>query len=351
MSCRLHFMAALAVAAAVFTHGVPASAAALRRQVSLHGGTVRLSDLFSDLQPGQDCDIGPAPAPGQRIVVPFSQLVAIASQFGVDWQPGGSYASAVLDRSARLVRREEIMAVLRPALAASGAPAGSDVSLGAFASPPLPAEVTAAPEIQTLDYDAQSGRFSAVLAFPAPDADPVTLRVTGRAEQLVNVVALSQPLPAGSPLSASDLQVIRVRSSLLHGTPVTTVADVDGLALRQQEQSGVPLTRDMLIRPMLVNRGRPVVLRLEGSGLTLTTAGVALEAGAAGDRIHVINSVSHAVLIGQVMSTADIRIDAGTAPVILQSGGSPNALPQLASGTSAGGDRNWNRLAQEAPYP
>ena len=243
------------------------------------------------------------------------------------------------------------MAILKPALMASGAPPGSDMSLGAFASPPLPAEVTAAPEIQTLDYDAQSGRFSAILAFPTPDAGPITLRVTGRAEQQANVVALSQPLPAGSLLSASDLQIIRVRSSSLHGAPVTTVADVDGLALRQQEPSGVPLTRDMLIRPMLVSRGRPVVLRLEGAGLTLTTAGVALEAGAAGDRIHVINSASHAVLIGQVTNTSEIRIDAGTAPVILQPGNTQGALPQLADGTSAGGDRNWSKLAQEAQYP
>ncbi len=351
MSGPSRFLAALAVAAALSLHGVPASAAALRRQVSLHGGTVRLSDLFSDLQPGQDCDIGPAPAPGQRIVVPFTQLVAIASQFGVDWQPNGSYASAVLERPVRLVGREEIMAVLKPALIASGAPAGSDLSLGAFAPPPLPAEVTAAAEIQTLDYDAQSGRFSATLAFAVPDSDPVTLRVTGRAEQQVNVLVLNQPLPAGSLLSASDLQVVRVRSNSLRGTPVMAITDVDGLALRQQGSSGVPLTRDMLIRPMLVSRGHPVLLRLEGAGLTLTTAGVALEAGAAGDRIHVINSVSHAVLIGQVTSTTDIRIDAGTAPVILQSGSSQGGLPQLASGASAGGSRNWSRLAQEAPYP
>ncbi len=351
MNSSSRLTAALAITAALFTQGATASAAALRRQVSLHGGTVRLSDLFSDLQPGQDCDIGPGPAPGQHIIVPFSQLVAIASQFGVDWQPGGGYASAVLDRPARLVRRDEIMAVLKPALIASGAPPGSDMSLGAFASPPLPVDVKAAPEIQTLDYDAQSGRFSALLTFPTPDADPITLRVTGRAEQQVSVLALSQPLPAGSLLSASDLQVIRVRSSSLRGTPVTAIADVDGLALKQPAPGGVPLTRDMLIRPMLVSRGRPVVLRLEGAGLMLTTAGLALEAGAAGDRIHVINSVSHAVLIGQVMSTADIRIDAGTAPVILQPGGPQGTLPQLASGASTGGDGNWNRLAQEAPYP
>ena len=351
MSRSARLVAVLATAAILSVHGRPASAAALRRQVSLHSGTVRLSDLFGDLQPGQDCDIGPAPAPGQRIIVPFSQLVAIASQFGVDWQPGGSYASAVLDRPARLLRREEIMAVLKPALAASGAPPGSDISLGAFTPPPLAMEVTAAPEIQTLDYDAQNGRFSAMLAFATPDAGSVTLRVTGRAEQQVDVLALSQPLPAGSLLSGSDLQVIRVRSSLLHGTPLMTGTDVDGLALRQQQPGGVPLTRDMLIRPMLVNRGRPVVLRLEGGGLMLTTAGVALEAGAAGDRIHVINSVSHAVLVGQVTSMAEIRIDTGTAPVILQSGSPQGALPQLASGASAGGGRNWNKLAQEAQYP
>jgi flagella basal body P-ring formation protein FlgA len=343
-------MAVLLAAVAIVAPGGPVSAAALRSQVSLHGSNVKLSDLFSGLQPGQDCDIGPAPAPGQRIVIPPTQLAAIASQFGVDWQLGSNYKSVTLDRPARLVKREEILAVLTPALAASGVPSDSDILLGAFASPSLPADMKATPEIQTMDYDRQSGRFTAMLLFAAPDADPVTLRVTGRTEQQASVLELAHALPAGAMPSVADLQTIRVHVASLHGVPLTTASDIVGLALRQPTGTGVPLTREMLIRPMLVNRGRPVVLRLETAGLTLKTAGTALEAGAAGDRIHVLNSLSHAILIGQVTNTAEIQVDAGTAPTILRQNGMQGGLPQIASGGPAGG-RSWNNLAQEAQSP
>lgn len=325
----------------------PASAAAPRSKVTIRGATVRLSDLFTDLQPGQDCEIGPAPAPGKRIVVPTTQLAAIAAEFGVEWQAGAGYQAVTIERAARLVARDDILALLKPALVAAGAPPASTVSLAAFTSPALPADAAAVPEIQTLDLDPQSGRFSASLLFAIPDAEPVTLRVVGRAEQQVDVVALVHPLPAGAVLMASDLQTIPVRSSSVRGDTVGGVQDAVGLALRRPLADGVPLLRDVLVRPVLVERGRPVVLRLQSAGLTLTAAGTALESGAAGDRVHVVNSLSHAILIGQIMSGADIQIDPGTAPVIMQTNGVQSGLPQFNANSSSGG-RRWSGDAQEA---
>lgn len=324
----------------------PAYSAGLRNRLAIHGETVRLSDLFTDLQPGQDCAIGPAPAPGKRIVVPSTQLAAIASEFGVDWQPGTNYQSVIIERPARIVSRDEILAVLKPALFADGASTESEVSLAAFVSPALPIEVTGPPEIQTLDFNAQNGRFSASLLFDNSNSEPLTLRVVGRAEQQTTVLALTHPLPAGAMLMVGDLQIVRVRTNSLRGTPVTLVSEVAGLALRRPLGNGAPLLREMLIRPMLIERGRPVVLRLESAGLALTAAGTALEAGAAGDRIHVINSLSHAILVGQIMGSADVQIDPGTAPVFTQNIGS-QGLPQFSSGTATG-EPNRISYAQEA---
>lgn len=324
-----------------------AGAAGLRSHVMVHGNAVKLSDLFTGLLPGQDCEIGPAPSPGKRIVVPPNQLAAIAAEFGVDWQAGAGYAAAVLERQARTVTRAEILAVLKPALLAGGVPAASDISLGAFATPLLPVEMTAAPEVQSLVRDPQSGRFSAILLFAAADAEPVSLRVVGRLEQRVSVLALSRPLPAGSPISAADTQVIRVPLASLRGTPLTSIAEAGGLSLRRPLGDNVPLMRDMLVKAMLIDRGRPVILRLQSGGLALTAAGTALEAGAAGDSIHVVNSLLHAILVGRIIDGADIQIDAGTAPLIARANGQTSSLPRVPT-VGAVAARGWTSGLQEA---
>ena len=335
---------------AVMSIGLPkalSTEASLRQVITVKGEIVRLSDLFAGLEPGQDCDIGPSPAPGKRINIPLSQLVAIASEFGVDWEPGSSYQSATLERLARPVTREELLAVLRPALIEDGANSQSDVSLAAFVSPNLPLEITAPPEIQTLDYEPQNGKFSAILLFIGSGAEQVTVRVVGRAEEQVSVMTLTHALPAGAVLSPDDLQPKRIRLNSLRGVPVTEAAETRGLALRRPLGDGVPLLRDMLVRPMLIGRGQPVVLRLQVSGLQLTAAGIALEAGGEGDRIRVVNSLSHAILVGQITADAEVQIDPNTAPLIAQATGGGNGLPRVPNEALAN-VQDFRSYAQEA---
>lgn len=311
-----------------------ADAASLRHQVEIQAETVHLSDLFAGLQPGQDCDIGPAPAPGSRIVVPPAQLAAIAGEFGVDWLPTSTYQATTIERAARLVTKDEILAALEPTLLSDGAAPDSDISLSAFVSPMLPTEQTGAPDVQTLDYDQISGRFSATLLFAAAGTEPITLRVVGRAQARTSVLALTHSLPAGTVLSAADLHVVRVATSTVHGSPVVAADEAVGLSLRRAMSESAPLLREMLFRPMLVERGRQVVLKVEGSGITLTAAGTALEAGAAGDRIRVINALSRAILVGQISGNGQVQIDPGTTPVTLSPSAMQPGLPQLVSNTS-----------------
>jgi flagella basal body P-ring formation protein FlgA len=327
-----------------------AGAATVRPRATIHGANVKLSDLFDGLQPGQDCDIGPAPLPGIRLVVPTAQLAAIASQFGVDWHQMSGYSAASLERPARVLKREEIVAALMPALDNSGMPADSDVALGPFAPPTLPADVSVAPEVQSLEYDAQTGRFSATLQITPPDGDPITMRVAGRAEESVSVLVLVQGLPAGSSVTSVDVRSTRIRKNSLRGNAITRIADAGGLILRQSLPAGATLVQDQFVRPVVISRGKPVVLRLTSGALLLTAAGIALEAGGIGDRIHFINSLSHAVLIGQVIDSTDIQVDAGTAPVFLQQPGGSGGLPRLAS-TTLTSMTSLPGPAQEARYP
>jgi flagella basal body P-ring formation protein FlgA len=58
----------------------PCAAATLRLATTLAAPVVRLSDLFDDAGADAARVLGPAPAPGGRIVVETAQLAAIARQ-------------------------------------------------------------------------------------------------------------------------------------------------------------------------------------------------------------------------------------------------------------------------------
>ncbi|MBE7211935.1 MAG: flagellar basal body P-ring formation protein FlgA, partial [Gluconacetobacter diazotrophicus] len=159
------------------------------------------------------------------------------------------------------------------------------------------------------------GRFAATLRFTPPDAEPVELHVGGRIEDTVPVLVLARPLSAGSVLQPGDLVPARLTRQRVSGTALTDPTDAVGLRIARAAGAGTPVSAAMLERPPAVAKNHPVVLRLQGDGLTLTASGTALEAGSLGDVIHVLNTASRAVLLGRVVNNTDIRIEPGTAPV------------------------------------
>ena len=316
--------AALAVWLAV---SAEASAAKPRSLVSIKSGLVKLSDLFSGLEAGQDCDIGPAPVPGKRITIEQLQLAAIAEQFGVDWQPGIVPTQVIVERQARSITRANLMPLVRSALEAAGAPEDSDIGLGAYATLTIPAEITSQPDIESLAYDRSSGRFTAQLLFDVPGADLMRLPIGGTVQEKGEVPVLTHAVGAGAVISSSDLQVKRLRKSLTSERTILIADDAVGLAVRHRMAAGDIVSLDQLSHPLLVSRGMSVILRLENTGLVLTAKGEAIEDGALDDRIHVLNPVSRAVLVARVTGPASVQVDPTSAPIMLasQQSGLPTA--------------------------
>ncbi len=306
---------------------VGALAAKPRPLVNIRSDLVKLSDLFSGLEAGQDCDIGPAPAPGRRITIEQLQLAAIAAQFGVDWQPGIIPVQVVIERQARSITRRDLMPLIRSSLEAAGAPEDSDISLGAYATLSVPAEITSQPEVESLAYDRSSGRFTAELLFDAPDAAPMRLHIDGMVQEMIEVPVLVHGMSAGTVVSAGDLQVKRLRKGITGYRTLLTANDAVGLAVRHRMAQGDTVSLDELSRPNLVSRGMSVILRLEDTGLVLTAKGEAIEDGALNDRIHVLNPMSRAVLLARVTGTASVQVDPTSTPVMLasQQSGLPTA--------------------------
>ena len=186
---------------------LPAGAATLRPFTTVERPVVRLSDLWDGV--AKDRDLGPAPAPGARILVEAPQLAAIARQFGVDWEPASPGDRALVERAGQPLSREAVLAAVRGALAAAGAPADADVEVPAFAAPIVPTAGTAAPSISQFLYDAGTGEFTALVSVAAEGMAPAQTRVAGRIVPMQDLPVPTRAIGTGEIVGAADLRFLR----------------------------------------------------------------------------------------------------------------------------------------------
>lgn len=299
------------------------SAASLRPMTLLHAPVVRLSDLFDDAGANASRVLGTAPDPGGRIVVEAPQLAAIARQFGVDWRPASPADRTVLERPGRLLPREAVLQAVRAALLAAGASPDCAVDLPGFTPPLVPADAQPQPLVSAMDYDAASGRFAAMLAVTGPGMEPLNLRIAGQADDTVELPVAVSRLPAGTVLRPDDVRMARVHVGMVHGEVIHATAEAVGEQLRHPVVAGQPFAVSNLMRPALVQRGSNVDMELLAPGIALQARGIALEGGATGERIRVLNPTSRAVVAAEVIGPGRVRVMPDSLPLSLASRGAP----------------------------
>jgi flagella basal body P-ring formation protein FlgA len=303
----------VALALVMLLAGVDAAdAATLRTMTTLHGPRVTLADLFDDAGPDAARVLGPGPAPGGRIVVEAPQLAAIARQFGVDWTPASQSDRAVLDWPGRPLPREAVLAAVREALGASGVDQTScEIDLTGYSAPVVPYQGTARPLVSQLDYDRSTGRFSAVLSVTGDGMDPLNSRLAGRVDEMVALPVATSRLVAGTVLRAEDVHTATVPTRVASRAVAHDADDIVGQQLRHQVAPGQPFPLSELMRPTLVRRGANVMMELSSPGISLTAQGKALDTGAVGERIRVLNPISRAVIEADVIGPDRVRVAPG----------------------------------------
>ena len=295
---------------------LPARAASLKPMTILHAQVVRLSDLFAGLPVGADRVLGPGPGPGGRIIVEAPQLAAIAHQFDVKWQPDSPGDRAVLDRPGHPMALRTVVGAVRTAMVNAGASPDIEIAMPSFAPPLVPFDVTPEATVAQLDYDPITGRFTGILSITGATMDPINLRVGGEAVETERIPVVSAQLQAGYILQPADIHFARVRTTLVHEAVAEQPDQAIGWQLRRPLAAGQPLPISALVHPSLVQKGADVLMQLDSPGITLTAEGEALQTGAIGDHIRVLNPASHAVVDAEVLGPGKVRVMPGAMPII-----------------------------------
>ncbi|MCI1243527.1 MAG: flagellar basal body P-ring formation chaperone FlgA [Acetobacter fabarum] len=328
--------AILPLLAAVFAVLPPAAclAATLRTATTVTSDTVRLSDLFMDLEPGQDRVLGPAPLPGSSFVVGGRQLLAIADQYGVDWMDQSATAQTTVTRAGRVLDRDFFIHMIKQNLPDLGE-GPVTVELGDFHPMTVAADDPKPVVMSDLDWDQKSGRFSATVyrTHPLGDITQDSFLLTGVVHAAQRVLVYTHALSAGTVLAAADVRVDDSYTGRSGSKAYTADADVAGMTLLHSVMVDEPVLERDLRRTIVMHKGDPIMLSYIAPGLRLSATGRALEDGGVGQYVHALNLASKMILTGRVVNGSEMEVDT-TSGAVPSDG---NALRRLSSSSRSGG--------------
>jgi flagella basal body P-ring formation protein FlgA len=122
-------------------------------------------------------------------------------------------------------------------------------------------------------------------------------------------------------LPGAPIRLARLRVGGQRDAVAVSVGQAVGLTLRHQIMPGQAVPMADLVPPTLVARGGLVLMQLDSPGIALTAEGMAMESGALGAHVRVLNPISRAVVEADVIGPGQVRVDPNSLPVGLPAHG------------------------------
>ncbi len=289
----------------------PAHAVGLKQNSLVGGNMITLGDIFYDLPRDEDRILGPAPRPGQEMVLNARTLMRIAVALDLKWRPGSSADYIVLSRAATIIEPTEIENVLRTALVEQEN-INDDFKITFSEGTPeivLPAELPPGIELSSLDYRADKGWFNATFVAPSKKNPVQRITASGRIEQLVKVPVLRESLRSGAIIGQHDIEYKSIPKRSLNGDIMINPENVIGMTPRRLLLSGEPIVSSEIEQPKAVTRGESITMVFNNGGLRLTAKGKALQDGARGDTIRVMNVASNRTIDATVSGDGEVLVE------------------------------------------
>ncbi|HWL30659.1 MAG TPA: flagellar basal body P-ring formation chaperone FlgA [Xanthobacteraceae bacterium] len=310
--------------------GADQTAPRLKELVSVGSEVVRIGDLVEGAGDAADIPVFRAPDLGQTGSVPVERVMDALRPHGVGNLNTGGLAEVVVTRLSRTITNGDITERIARALAGQYG-FGEARNLSIMLDRPIRAlhvESTATADLAVahLYVDPRTGRFDVTFELPGSAvARRMRLRFTGNAAETVEAATLTRSLKPGEVIKASDIVMERRPKSEVGGEALGAEQAV-GMAARQPLRGGQALRRADLMRPQVIQRNEAVTLVYEVPGIVLRVRGKALEAGAVGDIIGILNIQSNRTIQAVVTGPGAVSV-APVTPIITASAPDADAAP------------------------
>lgn len=272
-----------------------AQAANLRSTVVLDGDTLTAGDIFSGIDQEKAARIlGPAPQPGHDMVLNAVTLMRVANALNIPWRPNSAADQAVIRRAATIVDEGMIRGLVADSLKANGVDGSFRLAfIGNEPKLVLPHSQDARAEVIDIRFDTHNNRFNATLVAPSRDEPLARTQVIGTLERLIEVPVLRDAVRNGDIIGAQHLQWIEVTRRDIQADTVINAEHLLGMTPRRMLMPGKPVRQSELDTPKLVSRGQTITIIYEDGPIALSAKGRALQDGAKGETVRVVNIASN----------------------------------------------------------
>jgi flagella basal body P-ring formation protein FlgA len=323
--CIVAFASFVALAASAAAQTPERGRPLLKSEAVVTGDIVRIGDLVENAGIVANVPVFRAPDLGSTGTVPVDAVIEALRAHALVGLDVTGLNEVVVIRASRTIPAKEVEDSVAAALSKQfglGEPKNIAVNFEReLRTIQVEPSAKGNPRVAHISFDARSGRFDATLEVPTGAANRGMLRLSGRAAATVDVVTVLRPIDRGAVLKDADVTVERHPRAEIARDIVTDRGQAIGFAARASLQPGRPLRAADLMKPELIQRNETVTIIYEVPGIVLTVRGKALEGGAEGDTIGVLNEQTkrtvQGVVVGPgrvVIGTSSPRLAANIAP-------------------------------------
>ena len=287
----------------------------LNTEIVVEGDTVTLHHLFSGLGARGETPIARAPKPGEQVRLPSDWLARVARAYEIDWRPVSSLQQASLRRAAQRIGSDRIVDAIRAELSARGIDGALEVQLDSRdLALVLPVDAPAEVVVAGFSYNRDSGRFTANVLAPNTQRPLARATVSGKALAMIEVPVLNRRVGRDEVIGQRDVAWVSRPVDKVSANHIRDAGKLVGMSARRSIRPDRPVRETDVTAPVLVPRNSLVTLLLQTSQLRLTAQGRALQEGAKGEVIRVVNTKSNTTVSGVVVADGTVTVEAGNSP-------------------------------------
>ena len=282
----------------------------MKQNVVVDAPVIRLGDLFNQPVSGGDTPVAPAPKPGQTISLDYRFLNQLARAYRLDVSQTQKFDRILVARKAQLIKADAVIAAVSQAIQQrTQHSANLDIAFDSGQLQfTLPTNVEATVGVQGLNFDPSTNRFVAVLVVPAKGPTLISQQVIGTVYEKMEVPVLNRLVSAGDTIQATDIDWVSTRIDQIYPSTLTDAQQMIGRVAKRPLPAGQLVRANDIINQPAVHKNSLITITVQTAQMSLTVRGKAMEDGAIGQSIRVMNVNSRKQLVGVVKDAATVVI-------------------------------------------
>jgi flagella basal body P-ring formation protein FlgA len=282
----------------------------MKQNVVVDAPVIRLGDLFNQPVSGGDTPVAPAPKPGQTISLDYRFLSQLARAYRLDVSQTRKFDRILVARKAQLIKADAVIAAVADAIQQRTQHAANlDIAFDSGQLQfTLPTNVEATVGVQGLNFDPTTNRFVAVLVVPANGPTLISQQVIGTVYEKTEVPVLKRLVSAGETIQADDIDWVSSRVDQVYPSTLTDAQQMIGRVAKRPLRAGQMLRASDVVNQPAIQKNSLITIAVQTAQMSLTVRGKALEDGAIGQSIRVMNVNSRKQLVGVVKDAGTVVI-------------------------------------------